>query len=189
MEQAPQKVLDIGCGKEKLSGAVGLDMVAVPGVDVVHDLDELPYPFPDSEFDCIRMSHVLEHVKDVVKVMEEIYRIIKPGGIVEIITPHYTDDTSWRDITHRWHFHSESFAYFDPGKSGKNYITAARFETVYSYVGLQNIGKVLGLEFLVNLINRSPSLRFLRKFWEKHLSYLIRGTTIHAKLKAVKASP
>ncbi len=181
-----RKILDVGCGREKMPGAIGLDIIPLPGVDVVHDLNIFPYPFPDNEFDYIRMSHVIEHVENVIMVMEQIYRIAKPDGIVDIVTPHYTDDTSWRDVTHRWHFHSESFSYFDADLAKRNYITIARFETINSYVAIQHIGKILGLQYLINLQNKK--FRSLRKFWEKHLSYLIRGVTISVKLKALKGA-
>ena len=55
------KSLDIGCGRFKFPGSVGLDIVPLEGVDVVHDLDKFPYPFPSDTFDYIRLSHVVEH--------------------------------------------------------------------------------------------------------------------------------
>ena len=38
------KILDLGCGSVKVEGAVGLDNVGIPGVDIVHDLLDFPYP-------------------------------------------------------------------------------------------------------------------------------------------------
>jgi hypothetical protein len=51
--QSGIKSLDIGCGKSKTSGCIGIDRVTLPGVDVVHDLDQFPWPFPDDEFSII----------------------------------------------------------------------------------------------------------------------------------------
>jgi len=62
MAGGQEKRLDVGCGQRKLPGAIGLDRVALPGVDVVHDLNVLPYPFPDNEFNEIYARHVIEHV-------------------------------------------------------------------------------------------------------------------------------
>lgn len=45
-------------------------------------------PFPDSSFDCIVMTDVLEHVPDRQKTLNELYRILKPGGAAIITTPH-----------------------------------------------------------------------------------------------------
>ena len=46
-------LLDLGCGKSKRSGAIGVDIIESEVVDVVHDLNEYPYPFADDEFNDI----------------------------------------------------------------------------------------------------------------------------------------
>ncbi|MQL52258.1 methyltransferase domain-containing protein [Desulfofundulus thermobenzoicus] len=74
------KILDLGCGPNKLPGAIGVDIRPGPVVDVVHDLNVYPWPFADNEFDLVYASHVLEHLDDVVRAVEEIHRITKPGG-------------------------------------------------------------------------------------------------------------
>ncbi len=55
-------IIDLGCGPNKVQGAIGVDRVALPGVDVVHDLEITPYPFPDNKFDEAHIYHVLEHM-------------------------------------------------------------------------------------------------------------------------------
>lgn len=75
-----EKILDIGCGTSKVCGAVGIDFNAYPGVDVVHDLNSFPYPFDDGEFDEVCIRDTLFLLRDPVKVMEEIYRVLKRGG-------------------------------------------------------------------------------------------------------------
>lgn len=109
------RVLDIGCGAIKLPGAVGMDRLALPGVDVVHDLDHTPWPFEDSTFDHVNARNVMEHVDDLVRCVEEIWRIAKPGATVEVRMPfmgsvnQHTDPTHRRGATHR------TFEYFQPG--------------------------------------------------------------------------
>jgi SAM-dependent methyltransferase len=93
------KKLDIGCGRNKLEGSVGLDVVALDGVDVVHDLNCFPYPFPENTFDYVRVIHVIEHLQSIIKTMAEIHRIAKPDAEVDIVTPHHTDSSSWQDPT------------------------------------------------------------------------------------------
>lgn len=106
------KVLDLGCGSNKLEGAIGIDIHPHLGVDVIWDLNSYPLPFPDCEFDLIICNHIIEHLFDVVKIMEEIYRISQPGAKVIIRTPHFSYYESYRDPTHRWHFTWESFDFF-----------------------------------------------------------------------------
>jgi len=56
-------VLDLGCGQRKHPGSVGLDISPDTDADVVHDLDEFPYPFDDDSFDQVLMQDVIEHVE------------------------------------------------------------------------------------------------------------------------------
>lgn len=59
---------------------------------------------PDNHFDAVTMSHVIEHVHDPVELIEEIYRILKPGGRAVIVTPnsdswgHASFGASWRGL-------------------------------------------------------------------------------------------
>ena len=63
-------------------------------------------------FDQVRAVHVIEHVSDVIRTMEEFHRLLRTGGEVYIATPHYTDFSSFCDPTHRWHLNSFSLALF-----------------------------------------------------------------------------
>ena len=94
------KILDIGCGKHKWPGSIGLDIAPLDGVDVVHDLNQFPYPFSDDTFDRIRVIHVIEHIQSIPRTMEEIHRIARHGAEIDIETPHYTDASSWQDPSH-----------------------------------------------------------------------------------------
>jgi SAM-dependent methyltransferase len=179
------RVLDVGCGKYKLPGSVGLDIVPLEGVDVVHDLNTFPYPFDDDSFDRIRLSHVIEHIQSITKTMEELHRILRPGGELEITTPHHTDASSWQDPTHVWHLNSRSFDFFqEDHRTG--YYSKARFKIESSEIQLLKFYKWLGVEFLINLENRSRNYRFLRKFWEQYLCYLLRGKVMTFRLRSIK---
>ena len=118
-------LLDLGCGARKTPGAFGIDASPLPGVDLVHDLLDRPYPLPESSADEVVLHHVLEHFTDPLPVMEEVWRVIRPGGRVRIRTPHYSGRYAWNDPTHRRAFSSESFHYF--GENAYSYCTRARF--------------------------------------------------------------
>ena len=55
------KILDLGCGENKVQGAIGLDNVDINGVDILHDLLRFPYPLNDNSFDIIYLRNVIEH--------------------------------------------------------------------------------------------------------------------------------
>ena len=119
--------INLGCGKDIRKGWINVDIIPLPNIGIVHDLNETPYPFPDNYADYILMSHVLEHLDDVVKTMEEIYRILKPKGKVEIIVPYYKAKDAYRDPTHKHFFTEDSMKYFDPSFP-YNFYTKARFK-------------------------------------------------------------
>lgn len=106
------RVLDVGCGRAKEPGAVGIDIAAHEQVDIVCDLDKFPWPLRDNCFDVILCKDVIEHVDNVVKTMEEIHRTAKANARVIIDTPHFANPNSFRDPTHKWHFSYDTFDYF-----------------------------------------------------------------------------
>lgn len=108
------KVLDLGCGNNKRPGAIGVDFNERVAVDVIHNLNNFPYPFEDTSFDEIYLDNTLEHLDDVVRVMEEVHRIVKPGGLVKVIVPYFRSPWASIDPTHKHFFTVDSFAYFDP---------------------------------------------------------------------------
>lgn len=69
------RILDLGCGNKKRPGAVGVDFNDRTAADIVHDLNKLPYPLDDSSFDEIYLDNTLEHLVDVLRVMEEVDRV------------------------------------------------------------------------------------------------------------------
>lgn len=173
-------VLDVGCGINKCPGAIGLDRNPFTKADVVADLDHFPWPLRDSSFREIRATHVIEHVADVVRTMEEFHRLLAPGGRVIITTPHYTDFSSFCDPTHRWHLNSFSLRYFGTDNGGYGYYSQARFLERTNRVKLLALWRYLGFELLVN-----SSVR-VRRIWEYYFCYLVRGKVIEWQLEAVK---
>lgn len=92
------KKLNLGSGEFLKEGFVNVDFYSVSNPDVVHNLDEFPYPFEDNEFDHIEADHVLEHLHHPFKVMKELHRIGKPGATIIIRVPHFS-----RGFTHADH--------------------------------------------------------------------------------------
>ena len=104
------KILDLGCGTRKLKGSIGIDSLKLKGVDIVHNLNK-GIPFPKNTFDKVYSSHFIEHSKDAVFMLKEIHRVLKPGGVAEIIVPHHTNPMAY-DITHNHFFSWATFEHF-----------------------------------------------------------------------------
>ncbi len=180
------KILDVGCGTNKFEGAVGLDNNPRTGADVIHDLGKVPYPFEDNEFELVVSRHAIEHVPDVMAFIEELYRITKHGGKINLVTPHYTNPDWATDPTHRNHFNSYSFNSFMPERQVFDFYTDVKLKPLKTYVSLANLWRALGIEFFVNLDQKTPKFRFLRKFWEHYLSFIFRGKELHFEFEVVK---
>lgn len=108
--------LNIGCGAFKKEGFINLDYDPRTQPDVIHNLNEFPYPFSDDQFSLIEADHVLEHIEDPFKAMKEVHRILKPNGKLIIKVPHFS-----RGFTHPEHkrgFDVSFPYYFNPTFKG-----------------------------------------------------------------------
>lgn len=107
--------LNLGCGRRPLAGWTNVDIVALPGVDLVADLNDCgntPLPFPGDVADSLAMSHVLEHIPNSLPLMQELWRVAKPGADLTIRVPHGASDDAFEDPTHVHQYFVGSFGYF-----------------------------------------------------------------------------
>jgi SAM-dependent methyltransferase len=162
------RILDLGCGEsKKVPWAVGMDAVKAAGVDVVHDIARLPWPFKDGEFDVVVASHVLEHLPDTVAACRELHRVTKPGGLVRVVVPHYSSPDAFVDPTHLKAFGYRTFDYMARGEdaplprsqrwlnrlggtspAAPGWYTPALFEIVERRITFRKLHRLLGLERL-----------------------------------------
>lgn len=110
-------VLDLGCGTFPYKAKDNEKVISVdfrPEVKptVVHNLFDFPYPFEGSSFDIIYASHIMEHMKDNIEFMEEIYRIAKPNSKIIIRVPHFSGRSAWCDPTHLRAYSYYQFYYY-----------------------------------------------------------------------------
>lgn len=161
--------LDLGCGLNKVSGAIGLDSADLPGVDVVHNLDQYPYPFDDATFETIYCNSILEHVSEPIRTMSELYRILKPGGVVHISLPHYSHPRTYADPTHK-HFYSFGVVRYLAGEVYP-YYGNGKFTIELAMLG-QPSGKA---KFLKSILNKFPyaTERLLAHIWPIESMYFI----------------
>ncbi|OGP50727.1 MAG: hypothetical protein A2Y79_02025 [Deltaproteobacteria bacterium RBG_13_43_22] len=171
------KILDIGCGNRKISGAVGLDRNPKSQADVVHDLDVLPYPFEADQFDQIYGIDVLEHVADIIRTMEEIHRIGRNGARVFLRVPHFSSTHAFGDPTHKHFFNSQSLDYFCGGFSEYAYETSALFKKINVKINFWKIHRIDGVSFLAN---RFPG------YYEKLFAFIFPAMNIEFQLEISK---
>ncbi len=103
--------IDLGCGKSKPAGYIGLDNRAFPGVDILYDL-ELGLPFCDGYADEIRAHHVLEHLSYPRDIMYEIWRVLKLGGTLEFEVPSSRGEGAFAHPGHRSWWNKLSFLFY-----------------------------------------------------------------------------
>ncbi|OGG01669.1 hypothetical protein A2Z33_05505 [Candidatus Gottesmanbacteria bacterium RBG_16_52_11] len=184
-----KKVLNLGCGLVRIPGTIGVDRIMIEDfVDIVHDLNDIPYPFQKNSVDEIHMYHVLEHLINPVQVLEEIHRILKPGGLLHLRVPHFSSMGAFTDITHIRPYGFHSFDVFDRDIY-HHFYTDAAFRIVkkeIKYFGLYpNDGLYekyvhpnfcpLPLRPLVLLMNRL--IRLSPDFFERLWCYWVGGAT------------
>lgn len=110
--------LDVGAGAKSDDGWETMDLSPAYHPDFQHDITDFPWPFADGEFDELRCWHVLEHLPagmTRVAVMNEMHRVLRPGGELSIEVPVFPFWTAIADPTHVSYFVPQSFDYFIVG--------------------------------------------------------------------------
>lgn len=162
-----KNILDIGCGRNKLKGAVGLDCSRYDGVDIVADL-EGALPVLDETFDLVFANQVLEHVRELTPLLMEIHRILKPGGQLLAHVPYFRSSWAHIDPTHLRSFTIESLDY---------YVRGTWLFDVYRFSdnGYTSIEKYLDTEYPSTLTRRlfsSAALRYPVRFENSVFSFI-----------------
>ncbi len=183
--------LDVGCGTKKREGFAGMDVVSLPGVDVVHDMNEAPWPVQSDSVKEMVFDDVLEHSKEFLVILSEVYRVAQNGCVVKISVPHFSSDNMYTDPTHTVFFSSRSFNYFDKSLNHKHgfYLKDVNFKIRKSEIHFSeylkhegtpsklNLPKVVGFQFLVNKFPR---------VYEKLLAWIIPASELYFELEVVK---
>lgn len=120
--------LNLGCGFKKEPGFVNIDNRLEVKPDILCDV-AAGLPYSDETIDMIRAFDFLEHIRpdDVIFVMNEIWRVLKPGGVFESFTPSTDGRGAFQDPTHRSFWNRNSWLYYSAKPYRELYNIAADF--------------------------------------------------------------
>lgn len=179
-------VLDIGCGPAKQAGAFGIDQFDLPGVDLVCDLNQT-WPLEDGRFDHAVFRHSIVHLASLEHALREARRVVRKGGMIEVISPHFSSDnaftdptmnfsTGWRTMDYYCANGSMIYGYY--GQLGLR----IRYRRIYLYRAELKTPKHRLLSALIwpleALVNAAP------RIYEKFFCFVLRGNEIRYLLEA-----
>jgi len=172
------KTLDVGCGRSKRAGSIGIDRCALEGVDIVHDLEVFPYPIQSDWFEEIYLTNVIEHISNIVGLMEELHRVSADGAEIFISTPHFSSLYSYEDPTHVRHMSYDSMDYFSIGTRHANFYTEKKFQVINKRI---DFGRSIPLSWIAKGISMIS-----RRFYEKHFCFVFPANQLFFQLKVIK---
>ena len=105
--------LNLGSNDRLMVGYISVDIA--PPADQIVDLSQ-PWPWPDNSVDEVLAYSVFEHLPDKIHTMNELWRVLKPGGIARLQLPHAAlGDGGHCDPTHCSYWTCSDFEYYVPG--------------------------------------------------------------------------
>jgi hypothetical protein len=142
--------LNLGCGMDRLDGYVNVDRFGEP--DLRHDLEVIPWPWPDDSVGEIILDHVLEHLGQdptvFLEIMKELYRVCHDGATIRVVVPHHRHDFFFNDPTHVRAVTADGMALF-----------SQRLNRQWIAQGMSNspLGIYLGIDFELVEVKLKPS--------------------------------
>jgi SAM-dependent methyltransferase len=171
-------ILELGCGPNKRTmNAIGVDAIDYDCVDIVGDALEVLERFPDSSVDAIHSFHFFEHMPDVSVVLDAMARVIRPGGKLEIVVPHFSNPYFYSDYTHKTFFGLYTLSYLSRDRIFRNRVPTYKkslffnldtvrlgFKSPRPFYGRYALKKALGLLF--------NSCTYMQELYEENFCYL-----------------
>jgi len=185
--------LELGCGNRKRNpDAIGIDLLDYECVDLIGDVYEVLRALPDSSVDEVYSSHFVEHVSDVPLLLSELARVLKMGGKLIIIVPHFSNPYFYSDITHKAFFGLYSMSYFSKDTYLSRKVPTYQRDLNYSVESVRLefkssppfyvrhvFKKVVGA--IVNLNS------YTKEFYEEMFCYLISCYEVRYELRRVES--
>jgi predicted SAM-dependent methyltransferase len=114
--------INLGCGNLYKDKWCNVD-IGNCKKDLDHNLEVFPWPIPSNVAVHLYASHIIEHIKkeNIIPFMREAHRVLMPGGVIEIYSPHYTSKNAFADFTHQIFVTEDTFSYFCSNGKHRNY--------------------------------------------------------------------
>lgn len=176
--------VNLGAGHDIKNGYVNHDIANIDNINVVHDLNIFPWPWDDKSVDEIIAYDVLEHLNDFMKSMEELYRIMKPGGKLLIQVPYWNSWAAWADPTHKKSFNEFTFHFFDPNsKFNKErfYYSKSKFEIKHEMFSFAFISPYLVIPLIGKRYAKSKFSKFILLFFSNIFNNIILDIKLELK--------
>jgi len=143
-DRRPLRIADIGCGNHKqVEEGIGVDRLFCGPVEVIADLEE-GLPFADCSLDHIFAVHVLEHVVNLVPLMNDIHRVLREDGVLHVMAPYWRHSVAVADPTHVRFFAPETFRVFCERREGvrpyRPLIVSYNSDTVFADLSPDKLG-------------------------------------------------
>lgn len=180
-----EKKLNVASGKDIREGWTNLDKFKGLGADIIFDLNKIfegeKMPFKDNEFDYILCSHLLEDFSEFMPIVDEMIRVCKPGGRIEIRVPFET--ATWMgNPYHKRPFTLNTF-YSIPNKENYNEVRPIKIE-VLKYYTLKGRYKILNIiKFFVEKSYNLVPFQLIEGSFLKYMFPQINCKVIYRKTK------
>lgn len=130
--------LNLGCCDAHIPGFVNVDRCEP--ADQIADLRHR-WPWNDNSVDEVRAHDIIEHLPNAIFTMNELWRVLRPGGRAEIVVPTTEGRGADQDPTHVSYWNRNSFFYYTHGDAhrerfGRHYNIDARFKVIKEAFGV-----------------------------------------------------
>jgi len=170
-------VLELGVGRGRTyKDSITIDRIDNEWVDVVANLDEGLGFCPDNSVDEVYSRHFLEHVDNLELLMQDIHRVLKAGGTMKAIVPHFSNPYYYSDYTHRRFFGLYSFSYFSESDHFRrpvpHFYNSVNFTVRSVRINITSPFPIRRrIKLLWNLLFNS--CRYMQELYEENLCYII----------------
>lgn len=173
-------VVELGCGNKPAplseDGRIGIDLVDLPHVDIVANLEEGLSFLPDASVDKLYARSLFEHINNFDRLLTEVIRVLKNDGVCHLMVPHFANPYHYSDPTHVRFFGLYSFFYYSHEKHHfrrqvPTFYTESRLEIISLKLKFRSPfkGRKWWKRLHEKLFNLTP---WMQEFYEENLCYL-----------------